>query len=401
MQAGTKITVQRSDARVFLSSEYERAGAVITDSIDGCRVIIGLKEMDPGAVDDEKTYALFSHTLKGQQQNMALLQRFLNSRATLIDYERIADESGRRLVYFGRFAGLAGMINTLWGTGRRLADRGIETPLAALQLAYQYGSLATASQALRQIGVRIRADGVGGPGCLKIGIAGTGNTARGAEEVLRLIGAHYVAPENLGAVKNGIYYTLFDLKHLVADRNGHVDPRRYFEDPDGYHSIFASFASDLDVLVNCIYWEKRYPRLLTCDELVQLCGPKEHSSLLVIGDIACDLGGAIEATVKCTTWDQPFFVYDIENRCAVDGLFAPGPAIMSIYNLPAQLPRESSAAFGDMLAPFARELAAADWSQPVDKVGVSAALQRAILVHRGSLTPSFRYLEQALSRKTG
>lgn len=46
----------------------------------------------------------------------------------LIDYERMVDESGQRTVAFGKYAGVAGMINILHGLGLRLLALGHHTP---------------------------------------------------------------------------------------------------------------------------------------------------------------------------------------------------------------------------------------------------------------------------------
>ncbi len=67
-----------------------------------------------------KTYVFFSHVVKGQSYNMPMLKALMDKGCTLIDYERIVDDMNRRIIFFGRFAGLAGMINTLWAIGLRL-----------------------------------------------------------------------------------------------------------------------------------------------------------------------------------------------------------------------------------------------------------------------------------------
>lgn len=46
----------------------------------------------------------------------------------MIDYERICDDNGMRKVAFGKYAGVAGMINILHGLGLRLLALGHHTP---------------------------------------------------------------------------------------------------------------------------------------------------------------------------------------------------------------------------------------------------------------------------------
>lgn len=49
-------------------------------------------------------------------------------RIRLVDYEKLLDERGLRLVAFGQYAGVAGMVNILHGLGVRLLALGHSTP---------------------------------------------------------------------------------------------------------------------------------------------------------------------------------------------------------------------------------------------------------------------------------
>jgi alanine dehydrogenase len=108
-----RVLVQPSARRVFSDREFVRAGAEITTDLSDANVILGVKEIPPDALVAGKTYMFFSHVIKGQPYNMPMLRRLIDLGCTLIDYETVADDTGRRLVFFGRFAGLAGMIDTL------------------------------------------------------------------------------------------------------------------------------------------------------------------------------------------------------------------------------------------------------------------------------------------------
>jgi len=52
----------------------------------------------------------------------------------LLDYERLCDERGQRVVAFGKYAGVAGMINVLHGLGLRLLALGHHTPFMVSNL---------------------------------------------------------------------------------------------------------------------------------------------------------------------------------------------------------------------------------------------------------------------------
>lgn len=80
-----------------------------------------------------KTYCFFSHTIKAQESNMPLLDAILEKNIRLIDYERIVDDSGHRQVAFGKYAGIAGMVNILHGLGLRLLALGHHTPFTVTQ----------------------------------------------------------------------------------------------------------------------------------------------------------------------------------------------------------------------------------------------------------------------------
>ncbi len=62
-------------------------------------------------------------------------------------------------------------------------------------------------------------------------------------------------------------------------------------------------------MVNCIYWDQSYPRLLTKDFTEQLF-KEGKPKLTVVGDITCDPDGSVEITHKGTEIENPVFVYN-------------------------------------------------------------------------------------------
>ncbi|MBW2732269.1 MAG: hypothetical protein JRH20_07725 [Deltaproteobacteria bacterium] len=399
-EAGIRVRVQGAPQRVFSDAEYAAVGAEPIDDLTDEKVIMGIKEIELDLLEAGKTYIIFSHTVKGQRENMPLLQRAMEVGCTLIDYERIVDDQGQRLVFFGRFAGLAGTIDSLWALGKRFAGRGLETPLAQLSQAYEYDSLAEAEAALRRVGEQLRDGGV--PPEMRplvVGVAGTGNTGQGARTILDALGAEAVPTDQLAGLRKGdagIYQVFFDVHHLVARHDGKFDLAEYFKYPYRYRSIFDRHLPHLTVLMNCIYWENRYPRLVTVRKLNQLYRDTEAPKLQVIGDISCDIRGSIEATVRATWPDDPVYTFDVDTGAAESGFCGNGPAIMAVYNLPAELPRDASMAFGDQLMPFLPAIARADFSKDLDQTGLPGPVERAVVVHRGELMEDYAYLEQFL-----
>jgi hypothetical protein len=67
-----------------------------------------------------------------------------------------------------------------------------------------------------------------------------------------------------------------------------------------------------------------------------------------------------------------------------------------VDNLPCELPRESSQHFSLALREMVPPLAAADWRRDFQSLDLPSHLKRAVIVHRGELTPSYEYLKASL-----
>jgi alpha-aminoadipic semialdehyde synthase len=147
--------------------------------------------------------------------------------------------------------------------------------------------------------------------------------------------------------------------------------------------------------MNCIYWEEKYPRLLTKDFL------KNHfssgtSKLEVIGDISCDIEGSIECTVRATEPDEPVYVFDPLSGASSEGYRGPGVVIMAVDNLPCEMPGEASAKFSDVLLPFIPEIAHGDYMKPFEQLQVSKEIRDATVLYHGKLTEKYHYMNQYL-----
>ncbi|MEA3356425.1 MAG: bifunctional lysine ketoglutarate reductase /saccharopine dehydrogenase family protein [Candidatus Bipolaricaulota bacterium] len=402
-EKGIEIIVQSSPNRVFTREEYERLGISVKDDISVCPVILGIKEIPLAALEHNKVYVFFSHTVKGQVYNMPMLQRILDLDCTLIDYEKITDADGRRLIFFGNYAGLAGMIETLWALGRRLAWEGIENPFTEIKRALDYPDLAAAKTAVNQVGKSINSAGLPKEiAPLVVGFAGYGNVSRGAQEIFDLLPVEEVPPGELAALgelrptsNRLIYKVVFKEEDMVEHREvgRSFDLQEYYDHPEFYRGIFKRYLPHLDVLINAIYWEEAYPRLVTKGDIKELTA-KKTARPRVIGDISCDIEGAIECTVKSTDFDDPVYVYDPVNDRALVGVEGNGPVIMAVDILPAELPRESSAFFSEILRDFIPGIATADFSSDLDGCSLPPEIKRAVIVYNGELTPDYRYLKE-------
>lgn len=401
---GVPLTVEPSPLRVFPDAEYAEAGAALAD-MSGCRVILGVKEIPVDRVDAHRTYVCFSHTIKGQPSGMGLLRRMMEQRCTLIDYEPIVDKRGRRLIFFGRHAGYAGMLDTLWAFGQRLKHEGLRTPFEDLKPALHYASLQDALDHVESIGERIRRHGLPtGMRPIVFAFTGSGNVTQGAHEVFERLPFETVEPVDLLSLpedrdrsRRVVFRTDFSRDQRVRRKtDGGFDAAEYASHPEKYESALVDYLPHITVFVNGVYWEPRQPRLITIEALRALWRESDSPKLRVIGDITCDVDGSIEVNRRATTPGDPVYVYDIDTGATPSGVAGRGPVLMAVDNLPCELPRSASEHFGDSLLHFVPKLARCDWDAPFEALDLPVELQRAVIVHHGELTPTYRHLAAAM-----
>ncbi len=194
-EIGGTFCVQPSDIRAFSDQDYAAVGAHVREDLSGCPVVLAVKEIPVPLLQPGTTYVFFAHVIKGQPSNMPMLQRMLDLKCTLIDYEKVTDDLGRRLIFFGRHAGLAGMIDTLWAYGQRMAWEGVQTPFGQIHQAYHYPDAAAAKLAVQRVGEQIAAGNLAESiAPFVCGFAGYGNVSRGAQEIYDQLPLEEVLP---------------------------------------------------------------------------------------------------------------------------------------------------------------------------------------------------------------
>ncbi|MCK5776408.1 MAG: hypothetical protein KAH25_09530 [Bacteroidales bacterium] len=400
---GLKILVESSAKRVFKGEDYTQAGAIITNDISESPVVFGVKEMPLDIFEENKTYMFFSHTIKGQEYNIPLLKKMIEKKINLIEYEKVTDHDDRRLIFFGRFAGLAGMINSFWSFGLRLKEKGINTPFVNLKQSHNYDSLDEAKMAIKAVGDAIKEKGL--PSDIEpliIGITGYGNVAKGAMEIADLLPIKEISPEELLEMsalksfdKKFVYRVVFKEKHISKLKDGRQEfiLQDYYKHPEKYENNLEQYIPHLSILMNCMYWDDNYPRIITKAFLKDLYSQGEPK-LKVIGDVTCDPDGSIEATHKGTEIEDPIFVYNPKTDSPTMGAKGDGILIMAVDILPSELPRDASMAFGDALLDYVPAIAACDYGVSFDKLELPSPIKRALILHNGEFTPDFKYMKE-------
>lgn len=365
-----EILVERSDIRVFKDEEYEEAGFELSDDLSDCDVLLGVKEVPISALIPNKKYFFFSHTIKKQPQNRALLQAVLDKDIDLYDHETIVDSDNNRLIGFGRYAGNVGAYNAF-------RTFGIKYDLFQLPKAETLNGKASVVEKLKRL--------ILPP--IKIVITGTGKAGMGVKEILDAMKMKEVSPQHfLSKSYDSAVYTQIE----VGDYYNRLDggefvKSEFYKNPADFLSDFEKFSQSADIFIAAHFYGTNAPYILTNEML-----KSSKNKIKVVADISCDVNGPVACTIKASTIANPIFGYLPSESREVD-LFHPASiAVMSIDNLPCELPKDSSEGFGEM---FMKHVIPAFFNNDADGI-----LQRAQLTHKGRLTERFSYLQDFVDK---
>ncbi|KAG2187767.1 hypothetical protein INT44_005457, partial [Umbelopsis vinacea] len=414
-ETGAKVLVQPSTNRVYNEQQYIKAGAQIAEDISSADVILGIKEVPIAELIPNKTYMFFSHTHKGTPKNMPMLQSILDKNITLIDYEQMTAANGKRVVAFGKYAGNAGMINSLHGLGHRFLGLGYNTPFMYAASAHTYRTLQDAKAAISAIGSQIESEGTPKDfGPLTFTFTGAGNVAQGALEVFSTLPHEVVPVVDLPKIvqdKNPNLKKLYVAQAAIGDYTSRkdgfgFDQSEYLAKPELYQSDYhTNVAPYTTSTITGAYWDARYPRLLSNEQLKDLQLKKERGLIdkgrvIALTDIVADVNGAFECFSHTTPVDDPFYYYDAVKDIVHKDVEKPGYQILGVDILPAELPLESSEHFSNVLSPYLKELVLKNG----DNKEAKQTLDSAIVADKGKLTEKhhglYKFLETPSGSKT-
>jgi alpha-aminoadipic semialdehyde synthase len=265
-----------------------------------------------------------------------------------------------------------------------------------------------AREHLADIGCEIQRGGLPRELCpLTVGILGYGNVSGGAQAVFDCLPTERIPADALNEFvaedrgnRRTVYVTVFKEQDLVKPiaADAAFDLQDYFDHPQRYESRFEEFLPSLTLLVNAVYWEKRYPRFVTWAGLKRLAETSAPLKLSGIADITCDTSGSIECNVKPTDSDMPAYRVDPVVGTTRDGHLGPGIVLLAVDNLPCELPNDSSTFFSSQLKPFVPSLLAADCDTTLEASGLPPEIQKAVIVYNGKLTRDYEYLRAHLGK---
>ncbi len=362
---GYDLVVQPSGHRCFPDAEYAALGVPLREDVSGQDLLLGIKEVPIDRLIAGKTYCNFAHVAKFQSYNQPLLRALLDKHITHIDYEYLTDEAGRRLIAFGYWAGMVGAHNGVWAYGRRTGS--LELP--RLRDVHDY---AEATKVYDTLGLPE----------LKVVLTGTGRVGDGAARVLEDMGFARVSPAQfLGATTGAVFTQLAVEDYVEYPGGGVVDRNHFYAHGEEYRSAFTPYTKVADIFVNGIFWDGKAPAFFSADDM-----QKEEFRIQTIADVTCDIAPAasVPSTLRPSTIADPVFGYSTATGTETDP-YQPGSVdVMAIDNLPSELPRDASEAFGDtFLEKILPEFTRAH----------SDILEGATITRDGALGPSFEYLK--------
>jgi alanine dehydrogenase len=366
-----ELFVESSPIRVYTDEQYQELGIQVCEDITQCDVLFGVKEVPVEALIPNKKYFFFSHTIKKQPYNRKLLQAILENKIDLYDHETIADENNKRLIGFGRYAGIVGAYNGIRAFG----------------IKYDLFTLAKAETLKNQEELIARLKRQILPN-IKIVLTGHGKVGMGAKEMLDGMKIKQVAASDfLKKTYSEAVFTQID----VLDYNKRIDCQPssksdFYSNPSAYTSDFGRFTKVSDLFIAGHFHGNGAPDILTREML-----NAPDNKIQVVADISCDVDGPIACTLKASTIADPFFGYLPSEHKEVSYTHPASIMVMSVDNLPCELPKDASEGFGEM---FMKHVIPAFFNG--DKDGI---LQRAKMTEKGKLTPRFAYLQDYVDGK--
>jgi len=360
-----EIFIAASPNRCYTDKEYKEAGIPFVSDFNDCEILMGVKEVPIDLLVPNKTYFFFSHTIKKQSYNRPLLKAVLEKNIRLLDYEVLTNDKGQRLIAFGHFAGMVGAHNSIFTYGKR-------TGILSLKRMKDCHNYAEALDIYKKLELP----------AIKIVLTGAGRVAMGAHQVLTDMGIRSVSPTDfLNQDFDEAVFTQLDCENYVARKDGaEYQQKDFFSNPTLYKSIFQPYSAVSDVMINGIYWDNKAPAFFTKEDM-------KHSNfkIKVIADVTCDIApiSSIPSTLKASTIADPIFGYnpqtEQEDQAHQDHVID----MMTIDNLPNELPRDASEAFGKQFITYILE-ALQEENNPI--------IERATVAANGKIGSHFQYL---------
>lgn len=364
-----ELFIEKSPIRAFSDSQYEVLGLNMVDDLSHVDVIFGVKEINIEDLIPNKTHFFFSHTIKEQPYNRALLQAGIDKNVQLVDYEVLTEPDGRRVVGFGRYAGIVGTYNAFIAFG-------VRTGRYTLKPANECEDRKELESELANINV---------PNNYKIALTGLGRVAGGAIELLQKMGIKQVDTNSFLAEKfSEPVFTQLSVEDYFKKKDGGAFERNdAYKNAGEFDSDFVKYAKVANMYIPCHFWDAEGPFIFSKEDLAS-----PEFNIEVIADISCDIAGPIPSTIRPSTVAKP--IYEVNKKTLQEVKLSSKDSItvMAVDNLPCELPKDASEDFGgELINSILPALLGDDQDSIID---------RATIAKNGDLNSHFEYLRAYL-----
>jgi len=359
-----EISVKSSAIRCFSDAMYIAEGINVVDDLSDCDVLIGVKEVPKESLIANKTYLYFSHTIKEQSYNRGLLLKMFELNISMVDYEVLRNKQGKRLLGFGRYAGIVGAYNGFLTYGLKSGKYNLKAAhncIDRIEMESEMSKIKLSNE--------------------KIIVTGNGRVGNGIMEIMEKSNIREVSKSEFihENFNEAVFVHLNTMDYNVKKDGSSAVKQEFYSNPELFKSSFMDYAIHADIFIAGHYYSSGSPYLFTREDAKSL-----DFNLKVVADISCDINGPVACTIKPSTIANPIYGYDKQSEQEVDFRNEDAIAVMAVDNLPCELPKDASEDFGnEMLDKIIPSLIINDDEQVIANATICKA---------GDLTPNFEYL---------
>ena len=366
-----ELVIQPSSVRKFTDKEFTDLDLVLQEDLSDCDVLIGVKEVPEKDLIPNKTYFYFSHTIKEQPYNRGLLLKMLSLNIRMIDYETLTSSKGKRLIGFGRYAGIVGCYNGFLTHGK-------STRLYSLKPAHLCADRKEMELELK----KIKLDPI------KIVLTGAGRVGNGILELIHIIGIKEVSKEDFlqKSFNEPVFVHLNTLDYNTRIDGSLASKSDFYSNPSLYRSDFLKYAKTAEIFIAGHYYSANSPFLFTRAD-----AKLKDFKIRTVADVSCDIDGPVACTIKPSTIADPIYGYNTITEQTDDYTKPEVIAVMAVDNLPCELPKDASVDFGKEMVNYILPC--------LLKNDPDNILERATICENGSLTEYYSYLKNYILKE--
>ena len=362
-----EIYVQSCKFRCYSDHEYLLNNISVLEDISFCDILFGIKEVPIDRLISNKTYFFFSHTIKKQAYNRDLLKKMISLNIRMIDYEVLKFDNGKRILGFGRYAGIIGAYNGL-------LTYGLKTNSFNLKPAHLCFDRKEMDNQLKKVILKNE----------KLLVTGKGRVGKGILETLIKLNVTEVNQNDY--LSKEFNYPVF-LNIDVLDYNERIDKKKsnfldFINNYKEYKSSFMKFVSKTTIYFAGHFYANGAPYLFTREDV-----RSKQFNISVIADVSCDIDGPVATTIRASKITDPIYGYNKLTEDEDDFMSDDVVAVMAVDNLPCELPKDASKDFGENLIKYVIPILHSN----------NSILEGATICKDGDLTQNFEYLRDFIN----